>query len=165
MKKQIQELREVAQIFQSELSKVQDSETAIKKHVQTRIEEVERHLRSKVQELEDAFSRLNKNLDKDFEQVDKEMQKLRSHLLNATLEKQSIQDQSTTLASPKGNQQVETLRQELREIKGLVDFMKDEISQKSNIKDVCVLVDMKANSEDLKRSIEEVQKSVQVQQR
>jgi len=165
VKKQIQELREVAQIFQSELSKVQDSETAIKKHVQTRIEEVERHLRSKVQELEDAFSRLNKNLDKDFEQVDKEMQKLRSHLLNATLEKQSIQDQSTTLASPKGNQQVETLRQELREIKGLVDFMKDEISQKSNIKDVCVLVDMKANSEDLKRSIEEVQKSVQVQQR
>lgn len=42
--------------------------------------------------------------------------------------------------------------------------MKDEIGQKSNIKDVCVLVDMKANSEDLRRSIEEVQKSVQVQQ-
>ena len=41
--------------------------------------------------------------------------------------------------------------------------MKDEIGQKSNIKDVCVLVDMKANSEDLKRSIEEVQKSVQHQ--
>jgi len=45
-----------------------------------------------------------------------------------------------------------------------VDFLKDEIGQKSNIKDVCVLVDMKANSEDLRRSIEEVQKSVQVQQ-
>jgi len=42
--------------------------------------------------------------------------------------------------------------------------LKDEIGQKSNIKDVCVLVDMKANSEDLRRSIEEVQKSVQVQQ-
>lgn len=40
-----------------------------------------------MQELEDAFSRINKNLDKDFEQVDKEMQKLRSHLLNATFEK------------------------------------------------------------------------------
>ena len=109
MKKQIQELREVAQIFQSELSKVQDSETAIKKHLQTRLDEVERHLRSKLQELEDAFSRLNKNLDKDFEQVDKEMHKLRSHLLNATFDKQqSIQ--STTLASPKGNQEVETVR-------------------------------------------------------
>jgi len=99
VKKQIQELREVAQIFQSELSKVQDSETAMKKHVQTRIEEIERQVRSKVQELEDAFSRINKNLDKDFEQVDKEMQKLRSHMLNSTFEKQSIHDQST-LASP-----------------------------------------------------------------
>jgi archaellum component FlaC len=66
VKKQIQELREVAQIFQSELYKVQDSENAMKKHVQTRIEEVERQVRSKVQELEDAFSRINKNLDKDF---------------------------------------------------------------------------------------------------
>ena len=90
------------------------------------------------------------------------MQKLRSHLLNATFEKQSINDQST-LASPKGNQEVETVRQELREIKGLVDFMKDELNQKSNIKDVCVLVDMKANSEDLKNSIEEVQRTVQLQ--
>ena len=58
---------------------------------------------------------------------------------------------------------METVRQELREIKGLVDFMKDELSQKSNIKDVCVLVDMKANSEDLKHSIEEVQKTLQLQ--
>jgi ABC-type Na+ transport system ATPase subunit NatA len=41
--------------------------------------------------------------------------------------------------------------------------MKDELSQKSNIKDVCVLVDMKANSEDLKHSIEEVHKTVQLQ--
>ena len=141
---------------------MQDSETAMKKHVQTRIEEVERQVRSKVQELEDAFSRINKNLDKDFEQVDKEMQKLRSHLLNATFEKQSIHDQST-LASPKGNQEVETVRQELREIKGLVEFMKDELSQKSNIKDVCILVDMKANNEDLKHSIEEVQRTMQLQ--
>lgn len=58
---------------------------------------------------------------------------------------------------------METVRQELREIKGLVDFMKDELSQKSNIKDVCVLVDMKANSEDLNHSIEEVQKTLQLQ--
>ena len=58
---------------------------------------------------------------------------------------------------------METVRQELREIKGLVDFMKDELSQKSNIKDVCVLVDMKANSEDLNHSIEEVQKTLQIQ--
>ena len=65
-----------------------------------------------MQELEDAFARLNKNLDKDFEQVDKEMQKLRSHLLNATFfeKQQSIHDQYTTLASPKGNQQVEIVR-------------------------------------------------------
>ena len=41
--------------------------------------------------------------------------------------------------------------------------MKDELSQKSNIKDVCVLVDIKANSEDLKNSIEEVQRTVQLQ--
>lgn len=58
---------------------------------------------------------------------------------------------------------MDIVRQELREIKGLVDFMKDELSQKSNIKDVCVLVDMKANSEDLKQSIEEVQKTLQLQ--
>jgi len=41
--------------------------------------------------------------------------------------------------------------------------MKNELSQKSNIKDVCVLVDMKANSEDMKHSIEEVQRTLQLQ--
>ena len=41
-------------------------------------------------------------------------------------------------------------------MKGLVEFIKGEVELKANIKDVCVLVDMKANSDDMKRNIEEV---------
>jgi hypothetical protein len=45
-------------------------------------------------------------------------------------------------------------------MRGLVEFIKDELSIKSNIKDVCVLVDMKANTSDIKQSIEEMQRNL-----
>jgi hypothetical protein len=142
-------------MFQSELSKIQDAETSIKKFTQSKIEELERQIKSKVAEIEDQLNRINKNLDKDFEQVDKEMQKLRQHILNVAFDKPSIHDQST-LSSPKSNHEVEVLRQELKETKGLVEFIKEDLKLKANIKDVCVLVDMKVNSEEMKLSLEEV---------
>jgi hypothetical protein len=60
------------------------------------------------------------------------------------------------LSSPKSNHELEVIRQEFREMKGLLDFIKEDLKLKANIKDVCVLVDMKANTEEMKRSIDEV---------
>jgi hypothetical protein len=40
---------------------------------------------------------------------------------------------------------MESIRHEISQLRGVLDFVKEDVSQKSYIKDVCVLVDMKAN--------------------
>jgi hypothetical protein len=40
---------------------------------------------------------------------------------------------------------MEAIRHEIGQLRGVLDFVKEDVSQKSYIKDVCVLVDMKAN--------------------
>ena len=46
------------------------------------------------------------------------------------------------------------MRLEMREIKLKLEKIVDDLSLKSNIKDVCALVDLKANAEDLEKSLE-----------
>ena len=42
----------------------------------------------------------------------------------------------------------------MREIKLKLEKIVDDLSLKSNIKDVCALVDLKANTEDLEKSLD-----------
>ena len=52
----------------------------------------------------------------------------------------------------------EGMRLDVRELKLKLERLNDEIAQKSNIKDVCALVDLKANVEDVEKTIQDVYK-------
>lgn len=43
-----------------------------------------------------------------------------------------------------------------------MEKLNDEVAQKSNIKDVCALIDLKANNEDLDKGIDTVYKEIQL---
>ena len=45
--------------------------------------------------------------------------------------------------------EIDGFRQDLKDLKLKLEKLNDEISQKSYIKDVCTLIDMKANIEDV----------------
>lgn len=47
---------------------------------------------------------------------------------------------------------LENFKLDVREVKLKLEKLNDEVSQKSNIKDVCALVDLKANLEDVDKS-------------
>jgi hypothetical protein len=51
---------------------------------------------------------------------------------------------------------VENLKVDLRDMKLKIERLNDEVAAKSNIKDVCVLVDMKANIEDVDKTLEDL---------
>ncbi len=87
------------------------------------------------------------------------MQKLRTQILNLAFEKQS----ESTVYSPKANGQIEALKQETKDIKSIVDRFKEDLALKANIKDVCVLVDIKADSEEVQRQIEDTQRMLKMQ--
>jgi len=57
---------------------------------------------------------------------------------------------------------VEAVKQDLRDMKLTLEKLNDEVSHKSNIKDVCALVDMKANAEDIERTMEDLFKDLSV---
>jgi hypothetical protein len=56
----------------------------------------------------------------------------------------------------------ESFRIELREVKLKLEKLNDEVAVKSNIKDVCALVDLKANLEDVDKTVEALYKELQV---
>jgi len=57
---------------------------------------------------------------------------------------------------------MDAIRLELREIKLKLEKITDELSLKSNIKDVCALVDLKANTEELEKALNQIYKEMQV---
>ncbi len=148
---QISELKEVAGMFQRELSKIQDAESAIKGYVTSRLEEAERMYRSQCDRVAAEVSQIGKDTYKELEQVDHEMQKLRQQIINIGFDRQhDISMQS----SPRNQaRDMESIRHEISQLRGVLDFVKEDVSQKSYIKDVCVLVDMKANQDDMEKRI------------
>ena len=52
------------------------------------------------------------------------------------------------------------MRIELRELKLRLEKLNDEVAIKSNIKDVCALVDLKANTEEVEKNLEVVFKEI-----
>jgi hypothetical protein len=48
--------------------------------------------------------------------------------------------------------EIESHRQDVREVKLKLEKLNDEVAHKSNIKDVCALIDLKANIEDVDKS-------------
>lgn len=53
------------------------------------------------------------------------------------------------------------MKLDLREVKLKLEKLNDEVAQKSNIKDVCALVDLKANSEDLEKTYNTLYKEIE----
>jgi len=49
---------------------------------------------------------------------------------------------------------IESFRIDVRELKFKLEKLNDEIAVKSNITDVCALVDLKANSEEVDKNLE-----------
>ena len=70
---QISELKEVAGMFQRELSKIQDAESAIKGYVTSRLEEAERMYRGQCSNLSSEVNKIGNDTFKELEQVDREM--------------------------------------------------------------------------------------------
>ena len=54
----------------------------------------------------------------------------------------------------------DSVRLDLREIKLKLEKLNDEVAVKSNIKDVCALIDLKANVEEVDKSIEALYKEI-----
>ena len=50
------------------------------------------------------------------------------------------------------NSEQDSIRIELRDIKMRLEKLNDEVAIKSNIKDVCALVDLKANTEEVEKN-------------
>lgn len=50
------------------------------------------------------------------------------------------------------NSEQDSIRIELRDIKLRLEKLNDEVAIKSNIKDVCALVDLKANTEEVEKN-------------
>ena len=50
------------------------------------------------------------------------------------------------------NSEQDSIRIELRDIKLKLEKLNDEVAIKSNIKDVCALVDLKANTEEVEKN-------------
>lgn len=48
----------------------------------------------------------------------------------------------------------------MREIRLKLEKLNDELSLKSNIKDVCALVDLKANVDEVEKSLESIFKEI-----
>lgn len=55
---------------------------------------------------------------------------------------------------------LESVRLDTRELKLKLEKLNDEVAQKSNIKDVCVLIDHKANIEDVDKTVEDIYKEM-----
>ncbi len=57
--------------------------------------------------------------------------------------------------------EIDALRIDLRELKLKIEKLFEEVSQKSNIKDVCALIDLKANIEDVDKNFDLVYQEMQ----
>jgi hypothetical protein len=53
------------------------------------------------------------------------------------------------------------MKLDCREIKLKLEKLNDEVAMKSNIKDVCALVDLKANVEEVDKNFESIYKEIQ----
>lgn len=57
--------------------------------------------------------------------------------------------------SPKTSiQELDNFKLDIRDLKLRLEKLNDEVAIKSNIKDVCALVDLKANTEDIEKSLD-----------
>ena len=74
-------------MFQRELSKIQDAESAIKGYVTSRLEEAERMYRGQCSNLATEVNKIGSDTFKELEQVDREMQKLRQQIINIGFER------------------------------------------------------------------------------
>jgi hypothetical protein len=133
VKVQIGELKEVASMFQKELGKIQEAEGSIRLYVQHRLEDTEKLFRALVEQVKTELGKTSADTFKELDTVDQEMTKLKAQMILFT--KQGGDETSA----------VKELRQQ-------VLSLREEMLSKANIKDVCALVDIKANSEDLERS-------------
>ncbi len=52
------------------------------------------------------------------------------------------------------------IKLELRDLKLKLERLNDDLAHKSNIKDVCALVDLKANSEEVDKKLEAIFKEI-----
>ena len=77
----------------------------------------------------------------EFDQIDRELLKIKSQL----------QNQTTGNIYSVG--EIEAYRLDLRDVKLKLEKLNDEVAQKSNIKDVCTLIDLKANVDDVDKNI------------
>jgi hypothetical protein len=101
--------------------------------VQHRLEDTEKLFRALVEQVKTELGKTSADTFKELNTVDQEMTKLKAQMILFT--KQGGDETSA----------VKELRQQ-------VLSLREEMLAKANIKDVCALVDIKANSEDLERS-------------
>lgn len=145
-------------MFQKELAKIQDAENSIKQYVHGRTDETERLFKQGVDQMNAEIAKLNRETYQELDQVDKEMQKLKQQVL--------LVENRPKFQNPKSNddlEHLEDLKVAVKELKYQHIVMSEEIQLKSNIKDVCALVDMKANAEDLERGIDTFYKELKLQ--
>lgn len=90
---------------------------------------------------------MNKEVYFEFDLVDKNIQKIKNS--------QNYNEERSI-----SNRDIENVRTDLREVKLKLEKLNDELAQKSNIKDVCVLVDMKANIDDVDKTFEDIVKDM-----
>ncbi len=77
-----------------------------------------------------------------------DLQKLKTHL---NLDPRSFQSTDQDF-----------IKLELRDLKLKLERLNDDLAHKSNIKDVCALVDLKANVEEVDKNLEAIFKEIQV---
>ena len=58
--------------------------------------------------------------------------------------------------------ELENCRIDLREVKLKLEKLNDEVAAKANIKDVCALIDLKANVEDVDKNIDQIYQEMQL---
>ena len=120
-------------MFQKELGKIQEAEGSIRLYVQNKLEDTEKLFRALVEQVKQELNKVSNDTFKELDTVDQEMTKLKAQMILFT-------KQGEEMAV------IKELRQQLLAVR-------EDMLGKANIKDVCALVDIKANSEDLDRSV------------
>lgn len=120
------------------------------KILSVRIDETERFFRSSLEQLTQEVVKLSKDTFYEFDQIDRELQKLK------------LQQVSDMRGGAIYNSEQDSIRIELRDIKLRLEKLNDEVAIKSNIKDVCALVDLKANTEEVEKNFGQLFQEMQV---
>eukprot|EP00347_Sterkiella_histriomuscorum_P018573 403345000 len=137
-------------IIREETRLVKDEIRTINEMTKARIEESDNINKYNIETLTQELVKLSKETYYELDQIDREIQKLK------------YQNSNDNKGSSAQSNEIESLKLDQRDLKFKLEKLNDEVAIKSNIKDVCALVDLKANTEDVEKGLDTLFKEIQI---